>query len=276
MKEDIDMHESAFEMHGVKYLSPSQINLFISSPAKWLVNVAGYKDKIYKPSFTYGNAVEIGITKSVTEGISIKESLDLANEEFSRIEQEAKQSKSEYDLEGATKKQAHLKTTLETVIPVYKDLGKPIAAQKKVEHYLELVGLSSHADAYPHQLSGGMQQRGSIVRALITNPKILLMDEPFGAVDAQTRIVLQEMLLRIWAKFGITIVFVTHDIDEAVLLADRIVIMGVNPGHIKEVVDIPLERPRSADSTFLDEFRHLKLQVLRSIREETSKLMLTV
>ena len=139
MKEDIDMHESAFEMHGVKYLSPSQINLFISSPAKWLVNVAGYKDKIYKPAFTYGNAVEIGITKSVTEGISIKESLDLANEEFSRIEQEAKQSKSEYDLEGATKKQAHLKTTLETVIPVYKDLGKPIAAQKKVEHYLDCI-----------------------------------------------------------------------------------------------------------------------------------------
>ena len=147
---------------------------------------------------------------------------------------------------------------------------------KKVEHYLELVGLSSHAAAYPHQLSGGMQQRGSIVRALITNPKILLMDEPFGAVDAQTRIVLQEMLLRIWAKFGITIVFVTHDIDEAVLLADRIVIMGVNPGHIKEIIEIPLDRPRSADSTFLDEFRHLKLKVLTSIREETSKLMLIV
>ena len=145
---------------------------------------------------------------------------------------------------------------------------------KKVDHYLELVGLSSHADAYPHQLSGGMQQRGSIVRALITNPKILLMDEPFGAVDAQTRIVLQEMLLRIWAKFGITIVFVTHDIDEAVLLADRIVIMGVNPGHIKEIIEIPLDRPRSADSTFLDEFRRLKLKVLTSIREETSKLML--
>ena len=152
-------------------------------------------------------------------------------------------------------------------------LSKPDIS-KKVEHYLELVGLSSHSDAYPHQLSGGMQQRGSIVRALITNPKILLMDEPFGAVDAQTRIVLQEMLLRIWAKFGITIVFVTHDIDEAVLLADRIVIMGVNPGHIKEIIEIPLDRPRSADSTFLDEFRHLKLKVLTSIREETSKSLL--
>jgi NitT/TauT family transport system ATP-binding protein len=146
----------------------------------------------------------------------------------------------------------------------------------QVDHYLDLVGLSAHRLAYPHQLSGGMQQRGSIVRALITNPKVLLMDEPFGAVDAQTRIILQEMLLRIWAKVGITIIFVTHDIDEAVLLADRIVVMGVNPGHIKEVFDVPLQRPRSSESTFLDEFRDIKLQVLKSIREETDKLMVIV
>ena len=146
----------------------------------------------------------------------------------------------------------------------------------QVDHYLDLVGLSAHRFAYPHQLSGGMQQRGSIVRALITNPKVLLMDEPFGAVDAQTRIILQEMLLRIWAKVGITIIFVTHDIDEAVLLADRIVVMGVNPGHIKEVFDVPLQRPRSSESTFLDEFRDIKLQVLKSIREETDKLMVIV
>ena len=146
----------------------------------------------------------------------------------------------------------------------------------RVDHYLDLVGLSAHRLAYPHQLSGGMQQRGSIVRALITNPEVLLMDEPFGAVDAQTRIILQEMLLRIWSKVGITIVFVTHDIDEAVLLADRIVVMGVNPGHIKEVFDVPLQRPRSSESTFLDEFRDIKLQVLKSIREETDKLMVAV
>ena len=146
---------------------------------------------------------------------------------------------------------------------------------QKVDHYLDLVGLSSHRLSYPHQLSGGMQQRGSIVRALITDPKVLLMDEPFGAVDAQTRIILQEMLLRIWAKVGITIIFVTHDIDEAVLLADRIVVMGVNPGHIKEIFEVPLERPRSSDSTFLDEFRDIKLQVLKSIRDETDKLMVS-
>ena len=84
------------------------------------------------------------------------------------------------------------------------------------------------------------------------------------------------MLLRIWAKVGITIIFVTHDIDEAVLLADRIVVMGVNPGHIKEVFDVPLQRPRSSESTFLDEFRDIKLQVLKSIREETDKLMISI
>lgn len=156
-----------------------------------------------------------------------------------------------------------------------KGLAKSEIAEK-VDHYLDLVGLSSHRLSYPHELSGGMQQRGSIVRALITNPELLLMDEPFGAVDAQTRIILQEMLLKIWAKVGITVIFVTHDIDEAVLLADRIVVMGVNPGHIKEIFEVPLQRPRSSDSTFLDEFRDIKMKVLRSIREETDKLMVSV
>lgn len=148
--------------------------------------------------------------------------------------------------------------------------------RNRVDHFLDLVGLLSYRKSFPHELSGGMQQRGSIVRALITNPRVLLMDEPFGAVDAQTRIILQEMLLGIWAQVGITIIFVTHDIDEAVLLADRIVVMGVNPGHIKEIFDVSLMRPRSADSTFLDEFRETKLRVLRSIREETDKLMIAV
>lgn len=152
----------------------------------------------------------------------------------------------------------------------------PKQITSRVNHILDLVGLLAYRQSYPHQLSGGMQQRGSIVRALITKPKVLLMDEPFGAVDAQTRVILQEMLLSIWAKVGITIVFVTHDIDEAVLLADRIVVMGVNPGHIKEIFDVSLKRPRSADSTFLDEFRDIKLRVLRSIREETDKLMVAV
>ena len=148
----------------------------------------------------------------------------------------------------------------------------------RCEEILQMVGLSvdEFGGRYPSQLSGGQQQRVGVARALAAAPEVILMDEPFGAVDAQTRIILQEMLLRIWAKVGITIVFVTHDIDEAVLLADRIVVMGVNPGHIKEVFDVPLQRPRSSESTFLDEFRDIKLQVLKSIREETDKLMVTI
>jgi len=126
-----------FEIHGVKYISPSQINKFIQSPAKWLVQVAGYKDNLYKPAFTYGNAIEIGITKAVVENISVKECIDLANGEFDRILQKSKESKSEYDVDGATKKQKNVQRTLETVIPLYKELGTPIATQKRVEYQFD-------------------------------------------------------------------------------------------------------------------------------------------
>ena len=111
------------------------------------------------------------------------------------------------------------------------------------------------------------------IRALITNPKIILMDEPFGAVDAQTRSLLQEMLLKIWREFETTVVFVTHDVDEAILLADRVIIMGVNPGHIREIIPINIPRPRSLDSSFLEEFQKVKIKILNLIKEETLKLM---
>ena len=118
-----------------------------------------------------------------------------------------------------------------------------------------------------------MQQRGCIIRSLINNPKILLMDEPFGAVDAQTRTLLQEMLLDIWRKVGTTIIFVTHDIDEAILLADRIFIMGVNPGHIKEIVKLNISRPRTFKTSLDPEFQVSKIKILESIREETLKII---
>ena len=145
--------------------------------------------------------------------------------------------------------------------------------EAKVTKFLKLVGLEKYRKAYPNQLSGGMQQRGSIIRALITNPKIILMDEPFGAVDAQTRSLLQEMLLKIWREFETTVVFVTHDVDEAILLADRVIIMGVNPGHIREIIPINIPRPRSLDSSFLEEFQKVKIKILNLIKEETLKLM---
>ena len=112
------------------------------------------------------------------------------------------------------------------------------------QQYIELVGLKNFEDRYPHELSGGMKQRVAIARALAYDPEVLLMDEPFAAVDAQTREVLQEELLRIWEKTRKTIVFVTHGIDEAVFLADRVAVMTANPGTIKEIVDINLPRPR--------------------------------
>lgn len=116
--------------------------------------------------------------------------------------------------------------------------------QEISQQYLELVGLKNFEDRYPHELSGGMKQRVAIARALAYNPEVLLMDEPFAAVDAQTREVLQEELLHIWEKTRKTIVFVTHGIDEAVFLADRVAVMTANPGTIKEIVDINLPRPR--------------------------------
>lgn len=114
-----------------------------------------------------------------------------------------------------------------------------------VDQHIELVGLEEFKSAYPHQLSGGMQQRTSIARALVNNPEILLLDEPFGALDAMTRLNMQQEVLKIWQKEKITMILVTHDIEEAVFLADRIVVMSKRPGQIREVVDVNIKREPS-------------------------------
>ncbi|MGE5577733.1 MAG: ABC transporter ATP-binding protein, partial [Syntrophothermus sp.] len=121
--------------------------------------------------------------------------------------------------------------------------------RRRISHkYLDLVGLLGFADAYPHQLSGGMKQRVAIARSLSLNPKILLMDEPFGALDAFSRIRMQEEIIRIWNEEYRTVVFVTHDIDEAIFLGDRVVVMTPQPGRIKSVMAIDLPRPRNRNS----------------------------
>jgi NitT/TauT family transport system ATP-binding protein len=114
------------------------------------------------------------------------------------------------------------------------------------KQYIDLVGLNGFEDRYPNELSGGMRQRVAIARSLAYNPQVLLMDEPFAAVDAQTREILQDELLRIWEKTQKTIIFITHSIEEAVLLAGRVVVMTKRPGHIKKILDINLPRPRTA------------------------------
>ena len=137
------------------------------------------------------------------------------------------------------------------------------AAQK----YLELVGLKGFEDYYPHQISGGMQQRVGIARALSKKPEILLMDEPFGAVDAQTREQLQEELLKIWAQTETTVVFVTHSIDEAIYLSDRVVVMQARPGRIKEEVGVDLPRPRWEGDVKADpRFAQLRARLRDSLR----------
>jgi NitT/TauT family transport system ATP-binding protein len=135
--------------------------------------------------------------------------------------------------------------------------------------YLELVGLKEHEAKYPKALSGGMRQRVAIARALANGPSVLLMDEPFGALDAQTREVLQEELLRIWEQERKTVVFVTHSISEAIYLADHIVVMATQPGAIKALIDVTLCRPRDRSAP---DFVRLERDIKRLVREEIEKL----
>ena len=128
------------------------------------------------------------------------------------------------------------------------------AAENQARQWLDLVGLTKFADAYPHQLSGGMRQRVAIARALVNQPRILLMDEPFGALDAQTRCKMQSHLLDIWKNIDLTILFITHDLDEAIYLADRILVLKAHPGEVQEIIEVPVPRPRSSSQFTSPEF----------------------
>ncbi|MGB5301145.1 MAG: ABC transporter ATP-binding protein [Thiogranum sp.] len=127
-------------------------------------------------------------------------------------------------------------------------------AEEEAMQWIELVGLTRFANSYPHQLSGGMKQRVAIARALANQPRILLMDEPFGALDAQTRAKMQAYLMEIWKNIDITILFITHDLDEAVYLADRILVLKAHPGEVQELIEVPVPQPRSAQQFLSPEF----------------------
>jgi NitT/TauT family transport system ATP-binding protein len=162
------------------------------------------------------------------------------------------------------------RTALENVEfgPLIRRLSRAERRRIAMDH-LEMVGLKGHETKYPSELSGGMKQRVAIARALANNPSILLMDEPFGALDAQTREILQEEMLRIWQHARKTVVFVTHSISESLFLADRVVVMATRPGNIKAVIDVDLPHPRErTDPSFVA----LERQVKQLVREEVDKL----
>jgi NitT/TauT family transport system ATP-binding protein len=140
--------------------------------------------------------------------------------------------------------------------------------RKQARELLKLVGLEDFADVYPAQLSGGMQQRVEIARVLINQPRVMLMDEPFSALDAQTRLKMQELLLDVWARIRTSIVFITHDIDEALFLADRIVVMSPRPGRIIEELKLNFARPRHAELVTSEEFIRLKRHCLALLHPE--------
>ena len=147
-----------------------------------------------------------------------------------------------------------------------RDTAENIALQ-----WLDIIGLSKYADYYPGQLSGGMQQRVAIARALAPQPRVLLMDEPFGALDAQTRTQMQNYLLEVWRNIDITIIFVTHDLDEAVYLADRILALKANPGEINEVIEVPVARPRRSRMMLEPEFLATREHIDKLIRPATQR-----
>lgn len=146
--------------------------------------------------------------------------------------------------------------------------GVPKAERKVVaKHYVDLVGLTGFENTYPHQLSGGMQQRVGIARALAVRPEILLMDEPFGALDIQTRDLLQEELLSIWSREKKTVIFVTHSIEEAIFLADRIIVLSPRPSCVQMDIRIPLSRPRTEDVKAKPEFVAIRQEIWHTLKK---------
>jgi NitT/TauT family transport system ATP-binding protein len=151
--------------------------------------------------------------------------------------------------------------------------GVPRAeAAERIDAALKLVGLTKFRRHFPHQLSGGMRQRGAIARAFVTNPAMLLMDEPFAALDAQNRVILQAELVRLWEQTGKTVIYITHSIEEALLLGDRCVVMTAQPGRIKEIINVPFAHPRDLIAlSAAPDFGKMKLDIWRVLEDEVMR-----
>jgi NitT/TauT family transport system ATP-binding protein len=142
--------------------------------------------------------------------------------------------------------------------------------------YIELMGLKGFEKHFPYELSGGMNQRVAIARAWINEPEVLLMDEPFAALDAQTRLVMQENLLNVWNQLRTTVLFITHDVDEAICLADRVLVMTGRPGRVEKEINVPFVRPRDPESLiFTPDFQEVKQSVVLFIKQETERMMIS-
>jgi len=163
-------------------------------------------------------------------------------------------------------------SVMENVLFGPKTQKQPVADyRRRAEQILEQVALRGFEASYPAELSGGMRQRVGIARVLVMQPQVLLMDEPFGSLDAQTRMLMQELLLQVWERHHQTVLFITHDIEEALLLADRVCVMTARPGRIKKSIDVRIPRPRAIEVTTSPEFNALRREVLALIREESEQ-----
>ncbi len=163
-------------------------------------------------------------------------------------------------------------SVMENVVFGPKTQGQPATEYRvRAAQIIEQVGLKGFEASYPAELSGGMRQRVGIARVLIMQPQVLLMDEPFGSLDAQTRSLMQELLLQVWERHHQTVLFVTHDIEEALLLADRVCVMTARPGRMKKSIAVKIPRPRALEVTTSPEFNDLRREVLALIREESQR-----
>lgn len=214
------------------------------------------------------------VRKNIEYGLRYAE---LPDETKPNLTVEEWRAKTEKDLRKRLKKQGYKGEELEDLVNGYYSSNEPPKPTRKytteeknaiVDRYLKMVQLEQFADSYPKELSGGMKQRVALARAYAVNPEILLLDEPFGALDAQTRTQLQSDLIEMWEKEKKTCLFITHDIEEAIILGSRVVIMSARPGRIKEIIDVNIPHPRNQKTKISEEFLKLKSYIWERVYEE--------